>query len=81
MALGWYGLMNCIKTASGNFVITAWSAEGNPFWIFVSDLFSMVALILAWLFTRGLEYHLVVIIVSCAYLPTNFVCLALCKKH
>lgn len=80
VALGWYGLMNCIKTASGGFVITAWSAEGKPFWIFVSDLFSMLALILAWLLTRGLEYHLVVIIVSCAYLPTNFVCLALCKK-
>lgn len=80
IALGCTGLVGCIRVASGNFVMTAWTAQGKPLWIFLADLFSSVSLILAWIFTRGLEYHIIVIIISFAYLPTNFLCLALCKK-
>lgn len=80
IALGCMGLVGCIRVASGNFVMTAWTAEGKPFWIFLSDLISSVLLILSWIFTRGLEFQTIVIIVSFAYLPTNFFCLSLCKK-
>lgn len=57
IALGCMGLVGCIKVASGNFVMTAWTAQGKPYWIFLSDLFSTVCLTLAWFLTRGLDYH------------------------
>lgn len=79
IALGCQGLVGCIRVASGNFMISAWSAEGKPLWILLGDLFSTISLSLAWILTRGLDYHLVVIIVTLGYLPTNVFCFAMCK--
>ncbi|MBO8425777.1 MAG: oligosaccharide flippase family protein [Firmicutes bacterium] len=80
IALGCQGLVGCIRVSTGNFMITAWSAQGKPLWIILGDLFSTVCLSLAWVLTRGLEFHVIVIVVSLAYLPTNVFCFALCKK-
>ena len=80
IALGCKALLGSLRIASGNFVITAWTAKGTPGWIFLADSISTILLAVAWISTRGLEYHLVVIFVSLSYFPTNFLCLGLCKK-
>ena len=80
IVLGCIGLVGCIRAASGNFIITAWTAQGKPIWIFLSDLLSCLFLICTWLVTKGLDYRFIVICISCAYFPTNFLCIALCKR-
>ena len=80
IALGCMSLVGCIRAATGNFILVAWTAKGSPFWIFLADLFSCFSLIIAWLTTRSLGYSTIVVIVSAAYFPTNIFCFALCKK-
>lgn len=80
IVMGCIGLVGCVRAASGNFIITAWTAQGKPIWIFLSDLLSCAFLIFTWLVTKGFNYHFIVICISCAYLPTNFLCIVLCKS-
>ncbi len=80
IVIGVYGLIGCIKTVSANFIISGWASQGKPWCIFVADLFSTCSLILAWILTRGLEYHIVVTIVCLAYLPATIFCICICKK-
>lgn len=80
IALGWQGLIGCIRLVSGNFIITAWSAEGKPLWIILSDVLSTICMSIVWVALRGFNYHIIIIFVCLGLLPTNFLCLSLCKK-
>lgn len=73
------GLANSIKVSTCDFIFSGMNACGKPLWNLVFDLVNTLCLLIIWPVCRNQDFHLIVILLGCAYLLETGVCLCFSK--
>lgn len=73
------GLASTIKVSSCDFIFVGMNACGKPTWNLIIDLVNTVCLLIVWPVFRNQDFHLIVILLGCAFILETIVCLCVSK--